>query len=176
MLHAVNHSLAKAMLFLAAGNILAIYRTKSTTRVRGVLRTLPITGVLWLAGFLAIAGSPPFGPFLSELTILKGVLDAGHPIIAAAYLLAAGDCVCGHGDHRPADGLRPAARLDDNEKRTDSPGEHPRAVSRPVSFTPRAALVGCAGDGARAVRLGAGNLHPAATLGSLAPSGRRVGS
>ena len=32
MLHAVNHSLTKAMLFLAAGNILALYRTKSTTR------------------------------------------------------------------------------------------------------------------------------------------------
>ena len=41
MLHAVNHSLTKAMLFFAAGNILALYRTKSTTRVRGVLRTLP---------------------------------------------------------------------------------------------------------------------------------------
>ena len=88
MLHTVNHSLTKAMLFLAAGNILALYRTKSTTRVRGVLRTLPITGVLWLAGFLAIVGSPPFGPFLSELTILKGVLDAGRPAVAVAYLLA----------------------------------------------------------------------------------------
>jgi hydrogenase-4 component F len=76
------------MLFLAAGNILALYRTKSTTRVRGVLRILPITGVLWLAGFLAIVGSPPFGPFLSELTILKGVLDAGRPAVAVAYLLA----------------------------------------------------------------------------------------
>ena len=53
-----------------------------------MLRTLPITGVLWLAGFLAIVGSPPFGPFLSELTILKGVLDAGRPVVAVAYLLA----------------------------------------------------------------------------------------
>ena len=61
MLHTVNHSLTKAMLFLVAGNILALYRTKSTTRVRGVLRMLPITGVLWLAGFLAIVGSPPLG-------------------------------------------------------------------------------------------------------------------
>ena len=88
MLHTVNHSLTKAMLFLAAGNILAVYRTKSTARVSGVLRTLPVTGVLWLAGFLAIAGSPPFGPFLSELTILKGVLDSGRPVVAAACLLA----------------------------------------------------------------------------------------
>jgi hydrogenase-4 component F len=90
MLHTVNHSLTKAMLFLVAGNILAIYRTKSTTRVRGVLRTLPVTGILWLAGFLAIVGSPPFGPFLSELTILKGVFDAGRFGVATAYLAALG--------------------------------------------------------------------------------------
>ncbi|MEN6408025.1 MAG: proton-conducting transporter membrane subunit [Thermoguttaceae bacterium] len=88
MLHAVNHSLTKAMLFLAAGNILALYRTKSTVRVRGVLRCSPITGVLWMAGFLAIVGSPPFGLFLSELTILKGMFDAGRPWVAAAYVTA----------------------------------------------------------------------------------------
>jgi hydrogenase-4 component F len=88
MLHSVNHSLTKAMLFLAAGNILALYRTKSTTRVRGLLHLSPITGVLWLAGFLAIVGSPPFGPFLSELTILKGMFDADRPAVAAGYLAA----------------------------------------------------------------------------------------
>jgi hydrogenase-4 component F len=88
MLHTINHSLTKAMLFLAAGNILALYRTKSTTEVHSVLRTMPLTGVLWFAGFLAIAGSPPFGLFLSELTILKGVLDVGRPAIAAAFLAA----------------------------------------------------------------------------------------
>jgi hydrogenase-4 component F len=88
LLHTMNHSLTKAMLFLAAGNILTLYRTKSTTRVRGVLRTLPTTGVFWLAGFLAIVGSPPFGPFLSELTILKAMFDAGRPVVAAAFLLA----------------------------------------------------------------------------------------
>ncbi|MEN6557554.1 MAG: proton-conducting transporter membrane subunit [Thermoguttaceae bacterium] len=88
MLHAVNHSLVKAMLFLAAGNILARYRTKSTVRVRGLLRLSPATGVLWMAGFLAIVGLPPFGPFLSELTILKGVFDAGRPWLAAGYLTA----------------------------------------------------------------------------------------
>ena len=75
----VNHSLTKAMLFFAAGNILAVYRTKSTDHARGVLRTLPVTGLLWIAGFLAITGSPPFGPFLSEFAILKGAIDALIP-------------------------------------------------------------------------------------------------
>lgn len=87
MLHAVNHSLTKAMLFLVAGNILAAYGTKSTRDVRGVLRVLPASGVLWVMGFLAIAGSPPFGPFLSELTILKAAIDGGHVVAAVFYLL-----------------------------------------------------------------------------------------
>ena len=86
LLHAVNHSLTKAMLFLVAGNILATYRTKSALEVRGVLRVLPASGALWVAGFLAITGSPPFGPFLSEFTILKGALAQGRVVVAGLYL------------------------------------------------------------------------------------------
>lgn len=86
MLHAVNHSLTKGMLFLAAGNILACYRTKSIGSVRGLLSRLPVTGLLWLVGFLAITGSPPFGTFLSEFTVLKGIMDAGAGGVAAIYL------------------------------------------------------------------------------------------
>lgn len=87
LLHAVNHSLTKAMLFLVAGNVLAVYQSKSTRDVRGVLRVLPVSGVLWVAGFFAITGSPPFGPFLSELTILKAALDQGRGVVAVAYLV-----------------------------------------------------------------------------------------
>lgn len=90
LLHAVNHSLTKAALFLVAGNILAAYATKSTSDVRGIRRVLPVTGVLWLAGFLAITGSPPFGAFLSEFTILKAALDQHHYVIAVLYLVLLG--------------------------------------------------------------------------------------
>jgi hydrogenase-4 component F len=86
VLHAVNHSLTKAALFLVAGNILTAYGTKSVSEVRGVCRVLPLSGVLWVAGFLAITGSPPFGLFLSEFTILKEALDQGSSLIAVAYL------------------------------------------------------------------------------------------
>ena len=69
-----------------AGNILTAYGTKSVSEVRGVCRVLPFSGVLWVAGFLAITGSPPFGPFLSEFTILKAALDQGSTLVAVAYL------------------------------------------------------------------------------------------
>jgi hydrogenase-4 component F len=87
LFHAVNHSLTKGMLFLVAGNLLTAYKTKSAPDVRGAVKVLPISGVLWVAGFLSITGSPPFGPFLSELIILKSALDQGRFIIAGAFLL-----------------------------------------------------------------------------------------
>lgn len=90
MLHAVNHSLTKAMLFLVAGNILARFQSKSCQDVTGLIRLMPLTGLLWLAGFLAITGSPPFGPFLSEFTILKAALDEGRIAVAVLYLVLLG--------------------------------------------------------------------------------------
>jgi hydrogenase-4 component F len=86
MLHAVNHAFTKAMLFLLAGNILAAYRTKSAAEVRGILRTIPVTGALWLAGLFAITGTPPFGTFVSEILILRGALEQGRIAVAAIYL------------------------------------------------------------------------------------------
>jgi hydrogenase-4 component F len=86
LLHAVNHSLTKAGMFLLAGNILAACHTKETSKVTGLSRLLPVSGALWVAGFLAITGSPPFGPFLSEFTILRAALDQGRFLIAAGYL------------------------------------------------------------------------------------------
>jgi hydrogenase-4 component F len=88
MLHALNHSLTKGLLFLTAGQLLYSYGTKSAGEVAHALKRTPLTGFLWLAGFFAIAGSPPFGLFVSELTILKGALDAGRWGVGAFFLLA----------------------------------------------------------------------------------------
>ena len=87
MLHAVNHSFTKAGLFLVAGNIMTAYKTKYFENVTGMLRPFPVTGVLWIAGFLAITGSPPFGLFISEFTILRAALAGGNYLAAAAYLV-----------------------------------------------------------------------------------------
>ena len=73
-------------MFLAAGNLLLRYHTRSCAEVRGLSRALPFTGVLWLGGAFALAGSPPFGTFQSELSILKGALDQGRWGVAAGYL------------------------------------------------------------------------------------------
>jgi hydrogenase-4 component F len=72
---------------MTAGNLLHAYGSKSILRVRGLLRTLPVSGLLWTAGFLALCGSPPFGLFLSEFTVLKGAGDAGRWTVAGIYLV-----------------------------------------------------------------------------------------
>lgn len=71
LLHAINHSLTKAMLFLTAGNIHSRFHTKRFAKITGLVKYMPVSGVLWMAGFLAIVGSPPFGLFISEFTILR---------------------------------------------------------------------------------------------------------
>lgn len=87
LLHLLNNALVKGSLFLSAGCIHRAYQSKSLDQVQGVLRRLPWAGALFLAGFLAITGTPPFGTFLSEFTILNAAFDGGHYVSAALFLL-----------------------------------------------------------------------------------------
>jgi len=86
MLHLINNAFAKGVLFMAAANIHRAYQSKTVDSVSGALRRVPVSGALFLAGFFAITGSPPFGPFLSEFTILRGAVAAGRYSVAAAFL------------------------------------------------------------------------------------------
>ena len=87
LFHAVNHSLIKASLFLLAGNLLSVFGSKRISDVRGALRTTPVTGVLWVAGFFAIMGAPPFGSFTSELAILRAAVETRAWVVVVAFSL-----------------------------------------------------------------------------------------
>jgi len=87
LLHLVNNGLAKGVMFLSAGNIHRAYDSKSTDEVRGAMRRLPVSGSLFLIGFIAVTGSPPFGPFISEFTILNSALGGGRYLVSAIFLL-----------------------------------------------------------------------------------------
>jgi hydrogenase-4 component F len=86
LLHVVGSGLTKGLLFLVAGNIMHTYQTKSTQDVAGLWRKMPWSGALWTFGFLSLAGAPPFAPFLSEFTILRGALSTHHPVAGALFL------------------------------------------------------------------------------------------
>jgi hydrogenase-4 component F len=87
MLHALNNGLVKVLLFLAIGNLVAYSGSSAAADLRGMLRTRPGSAVLAVIGLFAVTGSPPFGPFLSEFTIVSGAFREHHPLIAAIALL-----------------------------------------------------------------------------------------
>lgn len=86
LFHVMTNAMTKGVLFLSAGNIHRAYASKTTDQVMGALKRLPLSGSLFLIGFLAITGSPPFGPFISEFSILNGAFTAGRFLTGALYL------------------------------------------------------------------------------------------
>jgi len=87
LLHMLNNALTKGVLFLSSGNIHRAYNSKSTQFVRGALRRTPWSGALFLAAFLAITGSPPFGPFVSEFLIVSSAFVGGSYWSGGLFLL-----------------------------------------------------------------------------------------
>jgi hydrogenase-4 component F len=97
LLHVLNNGLTKGVLFLSAGNIHRAYGSKLTDDVRGALVRLPLSGAMFLAGFLAITGTPPFGPFVSEFTIVRAALGSGQFLTGGLFLLLLGVIFIGMG-------------------------------------------------------------------------------
>ncbi|HEX5051119.1 MAG TPA: proton-conducting transporter membrane subunit [Planctomycetota bacterium] len=86
LFHMLNNAMTKAVLFLSVGNIHRAFGSKSTDDVTGALGRVPVSAALFLAGFLAITGSPPFGPFVSEFTIARAAFADGQPVAGGLYL------------------------------------------------------------------------------------------
>ena len=87
LFHLLNNGLTKGVLFLSSGNIHRSYANKTTDVVKGVLTRLPWSGGLFLAGFIAITGSPPFSPFISEYTIVSSAFIEGRHLVGALFLI-----------------------------------------------------------------------------------------
>ena len=88
--HMLNHSLNKSLMFFGAGVTMRGYGTKDIGAIRGVLRRLPVAGALWLAGAVAITGAPPFGLFLSEISVLRAGLhdvNVWAVVVMALFLI-----------------------------------------------------------------------------------------
>ena len=77
LLHVWNHALFKSLLFLGAGSVLHATGTRTISALGGLLRRMPVTGLLMIAGGAAIAALPPLNGFISELLIYLGLLQAG---------------------------------------------------------------------------------------------------
>lgn len=80
-LHLLLHALTKANLFVVVGRIVHKTGTRQILKIRALMSLWPYSAFLLLLGFLAITGTPPFGTFRSELSILAGLFATGHPML-----------------------------------------------------------------------------------------------
>jgi hydrogenase-4 component F len=87
LLHIVNHAIAKPLMFFASGAVSQRYETKVMAEIKGVIKTMPVTGAVLLVGGLAIAGMPPFNIFLSEFLVLTSGFGGGQFLAASLMIL-----------------------------------------------------------------------------------------
>jgi formate hydrogenlyase subunit 3/multisubunit Na+/H+ antiporter MnhD subunit len=78
LLHVLNHSLFKSLLFYSAGSIYQQTHTQNMESLGGLIKYMPKTGILFLIGALSIGGLPPFNGFLSEFLIYNGLMAGIH--------------------------------------------------------------------------------------------------
>jgi len=86
LLHIWNHALFKGLLFLAAGALLHATGSRDMNRMGGLLRRMPLTGLLLIGGSLAISALPPFNGLVSEWLIYLGLWQAGAALDGFAAL------------------------------------------------------------------------------------------
>jgi len=96
LLHMGYHALTKPVLFIAAGNIHQTFHTLQFRLIgHGVVKTLPVTVLLMSLAAVSATGLPPFGLFVSELTVLSGGFAAGKTTVSVLVLVALIACFCG---------------------------------------------------------------------------------
>lgn len=74
ILHILNHSIFKELLFFGAGAVYNKTHTKNIEKLGGLIKTMPYTAALFLIGSVAITGLPPLNGFISEFLIYLGML------------------------------------------------------------------------------------------------------
>lgn len=100
LLHSLNHSWFKSLLFLGAGAVLHGTGRRDVDKLGGLIHRMPRTAFYWLVGALAISALPPLNGFVSEWLLFQAVLAGPafpepilrflSPAVGALLALAAG--------------------------------------------------------------------------------------
>jgi formate hydrogenlyase subunit 3/multisubunit Na+/H+ antiporter MnhD subunit len=78
ILHILNHSLFKSLLFYSVGSVYKQTHTRNIEQLGGLIKKMPKTAMFFLLGALAISGLPPFNGFISEFLIYSGIFKSLH--------------------------------------------------------------------------------------------------
>jgi hydrogenase-4 component F len=96
LLHMTYHSLAKPVSLFSAGTLAQLHSSSDLDRIgSGTFTRAPIASALFVLAAVIITGSPPFGMFFSEMTILKAGFLGAHPTATTVFLAALVVMFCG---------------------------------------------------------------------------------
>ncbi len=93
LLHVLNHSIFKSMLFFGAGAVLQKTGIRHIDQLGGLIKRMPTTGKTFLIGSVSISGLPPFNGFISEFLIyygaFHGLTSVGSTFIFTMFAILA---------------------------------------------------------------------------------------
>jgi hydrogenase-4 component F len=87
LLHLVNHTFAKSMMFLLVDTIGIKFKSPLIANTHGLLKALPWTGALFAIGLMILIGLPPGGIFVSEYAILRAGFARNYAWLMGAVLV-----------------------------------------------------------------------------------------
>ncbi len=79
LLHMMNHSMIKLVLFMAAGVVFMNTHSLDLNRIRGYGRKKPLLKCIFAVGALAIAGVPLFSGYVSKTLLHESIVEYGGP-------------------------------------------------------------------------------------------------
>jgi hydrogenase-4 component F len=96
LLHMTYHSVAKPVAFFSAGTLAQLHSSSDFGRIgNGTFTRAPIASALFVLAAVIITGSPPFGLFFSEMTILRAGFLGAHATATSIFLAALIVLFCG---------------------------------------------------------------------------------
>jgi multicomponent Na+:H+ antiporter subunit D len=78
----LHNMIVKASLFLSTGAVELVHGRHELGAVTGLLRRDPLTGLVFLAAAVSLAGLPPFSGFVAKLLMILAAIDAGQFLVA----------------------------------------------------------------------------------------------
>jgi hydrogenase-4 component B len=75
LLHVLNHSLFKSLLFFSSGSVEQQTGTSDMEKLGGLIKQMPRTAIVFLVAAIGICGLPPFNGFVSEFLIFSGLIE-----------------------------------------------------------------------------------------------------
>jgi hydrogenase-4 component F len=96
LLHMTYHTLAKPFSFFSAGTLAQLHSSSDFDEIgSGTLARTPVASALFLLAAVMLTGSPPFGLFFSEMTILRAGFAGPHVLAITAFLACLVLLFCG---------------------------------------------------------------------------------